>query len=226
MLIDIRNLAADLTRDDSGRLSSDDIDKAVGLALQRYSQDRPQAKVQDVTPTTTTVLPLPAAWETGFSEISALEYPIGENPPSYIPTDRYCLYQDPSAITIRVIDGVDVTKSVRVGYGIAHVVSATVDTIPLKHREAVSCWAAACLCGQLASWYSSGSDSTIQADSVQQRSKAQEYAARALSLRKQYENEIGVQEKRNVAAGAVVELRKESSTGSPHLSHPLRRSLP
>src|SRR3990172_6146482 len=104
MLVDYRDLTANLTRDDSGRLSPDDVDAAVALAVQRYSQDRPQVSVQDVTPTSTTVLPLPAAWEAGFSEISALEYPIGENPPSYIPTDRYCLYQDPSAITIRVID--------------------------------------------------------------------------------------------------------------------------
>ena len=93
----------------------------------------------------------------------------------------------------------------RATYTIKHSVTASVDTIPVQDREPVACWAAAMLCDELATYYSAGTDSAIQADSVEQRSKAQEYAARAKALRKRYFDELGIEDRRGEPAGAFVD---------------------
>lgn len=219
MLADYETLVQNLVRDDANRLALQDIDDAIALALQRYSKDRPQTAVEDLNPTSATVLPLPNVWEAGFSALKSLEYPIGENPPEYIEPSRYAFYQDPTAITIKLIDGVDTTKDVRAAFTIAHVLDATHDTIPLSDREAAACWAGALLCDQLAAFYSGGADSTIQADSVRQQSKSQEYASRAKALRKRYLDEIGVEEKTAVAASAVVVVTPTDSRGQARITH-------
>jgi hypothetical protein len=109
--------------------------------------------------------------------------------------------------------------TVRSSYSIAHQVSGSADTIPLGDREVVCCLAAASLCDQLASLYSGDSDSTIQADSVNHQSKAAEFAARARALRKRYFDELGIDTKKNVAAGEVVNLDLPSSLGTERLTH-------
>lgn len=224
MLSDYQTLVDSFVRDDASRLTEDDRNGAIVLAVARYGKDRPRIKVADLTPASTTKLPLPSAWESGVSELRSLEYPIGQNPLSYLDTDRYGLYDDGTAVTIKLQEAVDTAQKVRASFTIAHTLSTATDTIPTGDREPVACWAAAILCDQLASFYAGGTDSTIQADSVRQQSKAQEYASRAKALRKRYTDELGVEEKRNVAAGAVAELRKESSAGQARLTHPMRRS--
>ena len=219
MLADYEQLVTNLVRDDANRLSPQDIDDAIGLAAQRYSKDRPQTKVEDLTPSDAHTLPLPAAWETAFSAIASLEYPIGQRPRITIESGRWSLYQSPTAITILLEDAVSLSQKVRASFSIAQVLDATHDTIPLADREAVACWAAANLCEQLAAFYSGGTDSTIQADSVRQQSKSQEYAARAKSLRARYLNELGVDDKRNESASAVVTITPTDSRGQTRITH-------
>lgn len=225
MLADYQTLVTKLVQDDANKVVENDLDAAIALAVSRYSKDRPRTKVADVTPASANSLPLPTAWETDFSELRSLEYPIGDNPPTYIGSDRYGLYDNGTTITVKLVDAVAVAaNNVRASFTIAHVLSTTVDTIPVADREPAACWAAAILCDELASFYSGGTDSTIQADEVKSQSKAQEYAARAKALRKRYLDELGVEEKRNVAAGVVVQMRDESSAGQTRLTHPMRRN--
>ena len=110
-------------------------------------------------------------------------------------------------------------SNTRISFTIKHAVSATEDTIPLPHREPVACFAAASLCDQLAAFYAGGTDSSIQADSVEQRSKAQEYALRAKGLRKRYHDELGIEDKHEIAAGVVVNLDHPSSLNEDRLTH-------
>ncbi len=224
MLNDYKLLVADLVRDDASRLLETEIERSIAAAVLRYSKDRPREKVEDVTPTGANTLPLPASWETDFSELRSLEYPKGTNPPTFIAQDRYGFYRSTTALVIALLDAVAVAaNNTRATYTIAHALTEAVDTIPGADREAVACWAAAGLCDQLAAFYSGGTDATIQADSVRQQSKSQEYAARGKSLRKRYTDELGIDDKRNVAAGTVVNLRDESSLGESRLTHPMRR---
>jgi hypothetical protein len=75
---------------------------------------------------------------------------------------------------------------------------------------------------QLASYFSGASDSTIQADSVDRRSKGAEFAARARVMRQRYFDELGLDPKRSVAAGTVVDLDMTDSQGRDRLLHPRR----
>lgn len=220
MLIDYQTLVTELVRDDAGKVTVAERDRAIVAAVLRYSSDKPRTKVEDLTPESSQVLPLPASWEDAFSVLLELEHPIGDVPPTLIKQDRYGLYQAPAATKIQVVDGVAVAaNSVRATFTIKHQVDVAVDTIPLQHREPVACWAAASLCDQLAAFYSSGVDSTIQADSVDGRSRAQEYSARARTLRKRYLDEIGVEEKKGAPAGVVVNLDFPDSRGEDRLTH-------
>jgi hypothetical protein len=221
MLTDYQLLIQQFTAEDAGKLSAEDIARAIDLAVVRYSQDAERLKVEDVTPTDANTAPLPAAWETDFSAIRSLEYPIGKIPAIYLDPARYGLYRTPSATVVRLLDAVRVaTGTVRATYTVKHVVSDGTDTIPIQHRDAVSCWAAAMLCDQLATFYAGQSDSTIQADSVDYRGKSAEFAARAKTLRQRYLDALGVEEKRNAGAGVVVNLNQMDSRGQDRLTHP------
>jgi hypothetical protein len=222
VLTDYQTLVTEFARDDAGRIQTAERDRAIQLAVQRYSKDIERVKVEDKVVTNGNTLALPSAWEADASELRSLEYPIGMVPPAYLSNERYGLYQNPTAIVIMLLDAVAAGASIRVTYTITHVVSTVADSIPVKDREPVSCWAAALLCDQLAAFYSGGSDSTIQADSSPGQTRAQEYSARAKTLRKRYLDELGIDDKRNVAAGAVVNLNATDSQGRDRLTHPAR----
>jgi hypothetical protein len=218
-LSDIQSIVDDLLRDDAGRITPTQRDTAIVTAVARYSKDRPRQKVEDIVAPGGNLLPLPTAWEADFSQVQSLEYPIGHVPPAIISAQDYQLYTSPGTVSIMVRDGFAINENVRAAFTITHEVSDVADTIPLGDREAVCCLAAASLCDQLAGLYSGDSDSTIQADSVNHQSKAGEFASRARALRKRYLDELGIDAKKNVAAGVVVDLNLSNSLGGARLTH-------
>lgn len=222
MLADYTTLVTAAVRDDATKLASGEITAAIVQAVARYSKDRPRRKAEDITAPGGNLLPLPAAWEADFSQLSSLEYPIGNVPPDIIRAGGWAMYTTPTALKIQVMDAIGAAAAVRATYTIAHVLSAIADTIPVADRESVSSYAAAILLDQLASLYSNDQDSTINADSVQHGSKAGEFSRRAKVLRQRYFDDLGIDTKRNVAAGAVVNLDLASSVGRDRLTHPRR----
>lgn len=222
MLSDYQSLVPQLVRDDAGKIATTDRDLAITAMTRRYSKDRPRTKVEDVAATAANELPLPTAWEADFSDVIGLEYPIGQVPPANLEQGRWAYYRKPSSIVIMLEDAIAVGGSVRVTYTASHLLDASNDTIPLADREPAACWAAALLCDQLAAFYSGSRDSSIQADSVNTQSRAQEYASRAKTLRKRYTDELGVDDKRSEPAGTVVALPADSSWGRPGLLRPRR----
>jgi hypothetical protein len=219
-LSDFQTLVSDLVRDDAGKISETQRDNAIAAAVARYSKDRPRPKVQDVTSAEGgNYLDLPEAWESDFSELQNLEYPIGEFPPSFVSSQAWSLYAAPEGLSIMVGYSFPQDAVIRVSFSIAHQVDSTEDTIPLGDREPVCCLAAANLCDQLAGLYSGDGDSTIQADSVDHRSKASEFSSRARALRKRYFDELGIDTNKTVAAGVVVDLDLQSSLGGERLTH-------
>lgn len=222
MLTDYTTLVTAAVRDDASKLSAGEISSAIAQAVARYSKDRPRTKVEDLTAPGGNLLPLPAAWEADFSQLGSLEYPIGNVPPDIIGAGGWAMYTTPTALKIQVAAAIQANAAVRATYTIAHVLSATVDTIPVGDRESVSSYAAAILSDQLASLYSNDQDSTINADSVQHSSKAGEFSRRAKVLRQRYFDDLGIDTKRNVAAGAVVNLDMASSVGRDRITHQRR----
>ena len=222
-LSDVQDLVDNLVRDDSGAIATADRDAAIALAAERYSSDRPRLAVEDLTGDGTKLLDLPAAWVPDFSAIEAIEYPVGGVPPVFLERDAWDLYTSPDATQIMFLTAPADAAVVRVSFTIKHTLSLSADTIPAVHREAVSGWAAALLLDQLASRFSGDSASSIQADVVDHTSKAAEYASRARNLRKQYHDGLGIDPKRSVPAGAVVNLDLPDSRGRDRIFH--RRAL-
>jgi hypothetical protein len=219
-LADFQERITGLVRDDTGRITAADEERALADAVEQYSKDRPRHKAEDFAAIAGAIQDLPPGWQVDFSKLISLESPIGDSPPTLIPSEEVSLYLAPAGEKIMTRTAIGAGRQVRATYTIRHALDGSNDTIPSKDREAVSSYAAAILCDHLASIYSASSDSTIQADAVEHRTKAQEFASRARTLRKLYYDQLGVDPKRNVAAGVVVSPPRKDSTGWPRLTHP------
>lgn len=214
-LADYQALVTSLVRDDTGKVTTTDRDRAIGLAVTRYDRDRPRPKVEDVTYAAGgQLVALPAGWQTDVSTLLSLEYPVGSIPPVVL---GWQFYREPAAVKLMLAAALPAGAVVRASYTIAHVLDGSSDTIPLADREAVASWAAALLLDQLASLYAGDSDSTIGADAVEHRTKAQEYASRARTLRARYFDALGIDPKKTVAAGVAVNLNLPDSRGRDRL---------
>ena len=219
-LADFQDLVNDLVRDDTSKITAADVDQAIQLAVERYSKDRPRMEVEDlVAASAGHVLPMPTAWVADFSALHSLEYPIDEQPRCFMEAGEFWIYSAPGGDQIEVDSSLPSAASVRASFTIKHVVSGVEDTTPPSDREPIAAWAAAILLDQLASLFSGDSDSTIKADSVDHNSKAEEYAKRARDARRRYFNELGVDTKRPVPAGVVVDLYLKNSLGGARLTH-------
>ncbi len=219
---DFQTIVTDLLRDDEARVSNPQRDAAIDRAVIRYSTDRPQTKVVDVLAAGGNALALPNTWEADFSELISVEYPIGENPPSYIERDTYRLYRKTDGTQEIRFDNALPNANVRIAFSIKQVVVAggqPQDTVPIADREAVCKLAAADLCDQLAALYSNSQDSTIAADAVQYQNKAAQRRAQASSYRKQYLDFLGIDEKKSQAAGISVAVPLRDSLGGQRLFH-------
>lgn len=219
MLTDYQDLVDDLVRDDTGKVTAADRDVAIGLALSRYSQDRPDRKVEDLTGDGTAFLALPAGWQSDFSTLQSLEYPLGNNPPSLVAAGKWRLYDTPAGRQIMLASTVPTGAAVRATFTVRRQLDDAADTIPVDHREPVASYAAALVLDELASLFSGDSDSTIQADAVAHVTKGQEYAARARALRKRYFDVLGASEGRLAPASGVVDLDLADSRRQDRLQH-------
>lgn len=222
-LSDLASLIAQLASDSANRLTPEDRAAALAAAVERYSADAPRRAVADLAPIAG-ALDLPDDWEAEFSAALNLEHPVGHRPPRNLPNEGWYLYDSPDGTQIIIVPDWLSEGDARLTYSLRHAYDEAADTItiPDKHLEAVASWGAALLCEQLASYYAANTDTTIQADTVDHTSPARTYQSRADKLRKRYLDELGVDTRRNVAAGAVATPVPRNSVGGPRLTHPLR----
>ena len=219
MLADFRTLVDDLVRDRDQVISSTQRDSAIDQAVQRYSGDRPRPVVVDATVAAGPGLDLPAGWQSDFSTIVSVEYPIGSRPPVFLEAADLRLYESPLSVQIQLPDDVNVGDSARLTYTQRHAVDDSTDTVPLQHRLAVSYLAAAILSGQLANYYATSGEPTIAADAVDHHSKSDKFRARERDFRARYLAELGVADKRSGAAGVQVDWDGKDSRGNDRLFH-------
>lgn len=224
MLADFQILVDDLVRDSAQWVTPEQRERAIGLALSRYSTDRPRELVEDVTSTGGQALPLPAGWVAGESVLQGIETPVGRIPPVTLPSAQWSIYRGPLSEEIRLAQSLLAGDVARLSYSAPHRLSSTEDTIPQAHREAVACYAASLLAEQVATVHAGASDATIGADRVDQAHPAREWAARAKSYRNRYFatlgieiNAQGVEQPRMEAAGVVVDLDLPTTHGRGRL---------
>jgi hypothetical protein len=187
-------------------------DRALAAAVQRYGRDRPRRLVADVTSVDGRTLALPAAADP--DQPFQLEHPIDDDPPAYLDADDWIVYRGPTTTEIRLVGSLAAGAVVRMTYGASHVVDATTDTIPVRDREAVACYAAATLADMMALRTAGDGSPTIGADSVDHGSKSSNYAARANRLRQRYFELLGIDPKRLAPASATGTVPSKASWGS------------
>lgn len=218
-LTEVRDLTDDLLRDAAGRISPESRERAIGLALARYSGDRPRKLVADVTSAGGQALPLPAGWVEGASGLKALQ-----RLPETIPADwiqSFAVYRRPDEEVILIGQVLTAGDQVRVTFSAPHVLNDATDTIPEADREALCCYVAALLADQLAAASADNVEPTIQADRSDQSHPAREWAATAKRLRARYFAALGIatgitgaEKGRTAPAGTVVDFDLSDSRGA------------
>jgi hypothetical protein len=183
--------------------------------LQRYSKDRPLYLVSDVAGTGTAFTSLPVApgeqfgvFDPLFSEIKKIEYPIGQVPDEDVRSEDWSIYRSPTETQLMLSAYVPrVGESARITWTAQHKNDGS--TVPATDFYAVCDYAASLCLEAMAARASQFGDSTLGADTVNYRSKAQEYSSLAAKVRKRYFNHMGIEE--NVSG---VEGRAAISTGN------------
>lgn len=224
-------------QDGAGKLADMARQAAVSQAIiGRYSKDAPRELVSDVAgpnPASNDIA-LPTAdngattFEDGFSILRAIEYPLGQIPPSMVRDDDWMLYRAPDGLHIRFLATVlSPTDTARVTWTSRHKDDAS--TVPDGDFEAV-CDLAAAVCFQmLAAQAVQTGDSTLSADVVNYRTKSQEYLALAKQALLRYEKHMGISDADGAGAGAGVapaislgEVTNQLGAGVDRLTHPRR----
>lgn len=201
-LEDFQDLIDNMVRDEADEITIEQRDQALLLAVIRYSSDRPVTMVEELTSPGGQFLDLPASWDLQFSRPLKLEIPDGDDATEVDATIEQTL----SGVRIRAGRSLADGETLHLFFTGMHELDAENDTIPLKDREAVASWASALLLDQLSTLYSGSMDSTLDADSVNHQSKGRDYAARAKSKRQAYLDHLGIDPKRTVAHGVVVDF--------------------
>ena len=171
--------------------------------IQRYSADSPKWNTSDIEGNGTNYIPLPVSaeegedvpvWESNFSVIAQLEFPIGQQPPQLIDDSDFRVYHAPG-VADKILLNFDTPASgdfIRCSWSSRHLPDGS--TVPDRDFYAVVDYAASLGADVLASWYVSNGDATIGADVVNYRTKSQEAQAVAKMLRKRYYNHMGIEE--------------------------------
>jgi hypothetical protein len=195
-------------KDDSGKLSDPfDYDGAVTEALKRYGKHRPRLMVADLVGNGTHDLVLPTDWVSDYSAITQVEYPVGLVPAIVIDSDLWQLYRSPSGLKLRLMNAApDATETVRCEYSILYDES----TLPVADQDAVANLAASFSLRQLAAAYGQTGDSTIQADSVNYRSKTDEFRRLADSFEVLYKTHLGLKDGDTVPAATITARAPET----------------
>ncbi len=241
-LTDFENSVATRIQDSAQKLKQADIDDCINQAVkQRYSKDRPRQLASDVAADGTTNLPLPQGpsnppepFEDGFSVVSALEFPIGGVPPSYIENEAWQMYRTPSGLKIMLTyTGIPSNGDhVRVTWTARHLPGTSgnntvATTVPDADFEAVSDLASSLCCEKLAAQYAQTRDASIQADSVNYRTKSQEYLQLAKTLRQRYLDHVGIEQGQSSggasssspAAMAMGDMELRQGSGIRRITH-------
>jgi len=220
-LTDIRTKVIAIVRDDAGKLiNPDDYDRNINTAIYRYSRHRPDLQVVDIAGDGGHDYALPAGWVDEFSIIRQIEYPVGNVPPTLLDDDDYTIYQDTSGKKIRLLS---VAPSASETFRVTFTIPRTDTTIPDTDVDAV-CYLASAFClEELANLYANESDSTISADVVNHRDKAQRYASRAKALKRLYHEHLGIKEDDTITPVAkAIDLELGYPGGADRLTHPRR----
>jgi hypothetical protein len=225
----IKQLALALAQVDLANYDAGADELVLDAAVRRYEQDRPRKTAAALT-LDGGGAQLPDDYEDGFSDVLSVECPTGKRPPIYVAQEDFYVYPADAGPRLEVV--ANPGPGCRAEYSVRHTCAYPADgaddaaiaaacTVPPEHFQAVAYWTAALLCQAEAARTSGKVTPTIQADSVDQTKPAANFTKRSEDYFSRYFNELGIDPKRNVAAGTEVSFRLKDSRGLPPLTHPL-----
>jgi hypothetical protein len=210
-----------IVHDSSGKLASADYDRIVAAAIARYSKDRPDISVVDLTGNAGHDYDLPSGWIDEFSDVVSIEYPMGQIPTAFINDDiddAWTIYQTPTGKKLRLIYAAPAASQ---QFRVTFTVSRTDATIPDSDVDALCNLAASFCLEELANLYAQTSDPMINADVVNYRTKSQEFAARAKRLIQLYKEHLGIKDTDiTPPASGVISMEENYPVGIDRLTHP------
>jgi hypothetical protein len=229
-LSDMRLIVSGLIQDVAGKLSVTSRNQAIAAAVKLHSNNVPARKFQVVTGASNGVVRTPTGWVHDVSEILQIEYPLGRRPPEYLQEDQFRVIPMPTGSAPYKIYLTDSTPTASEPIGVRfttpHTFGATAsqNTIPDHHVDAVAHLAAHIACNQLAAFYSQSGDSGIQADSVNHQQKLPNYLQLAKAYVSHYMAFFKISEAGFVkAASVLVDIDRKTSWGDDLFYHPKRR---
>lgn len=198
---------------------------AINKAVKKYSADAPREVIEDEVGTggfdyATALL---SYWSDKFSVIKKVEYPVDDTDETanILADDAWIIYKKPAGTCLRFLeDNPAANESIRITYTALHVCDDIQSTIPPVDEEAVQMLAAAEFCDMLATYFAQTQDSTIQADSVDHKSKAAEYSARARTYRKGYFDHLGIVAGSVAPASVTRDQDAKTSWRGDGMTHP------
>jgi hypothetical protein len=218
---EIQQLVAGHIQDAAGKLSPDELKAAVEEALGgRYSKDRPRRVIADLTGDGAQFewdLASVSGWLDGFSQITAIEYPQGERVPALLDDGDWTIYESPTARLLRFRFALANGKVARLQMTAPHALDAS--SMPEADFYAVGALGASIAARKLAAVYTQTGDSSIAADTVNYRTKAQEYMALARRLEQDYENLLGTDPERSAPAASRTSAWPGDTAGGSRLTH-------
>ncbi|MBI5789291.1 MAG: hypothetical protein HZA78_10595 [Candidatus Schekmanbacteria bacterium] len=219
-LSEYREKVSRLIQDEAGRLSNEDIEAFIAEALSYYSKDAPFYKVADIAGDGGYQYDLPQNWLEGFSGLISVEYPAGRQLPVILESGDYTVYKTPQGLKLHFYSfSPQIGESIRLNYTTAYT-QADIDSIPLADQDIFCVLAAALCCEALARYYAQTSDTLVEADSVNYRTKSDEYARRTKELISRYHDFMGKKEDSPRAAGQTLDWDVSYSWGGDYLIHP------
>ena len=175
-------------------IADTDLQAMIGQAVQRYSNDRPLVTVEDLTADGAAETALPDDWQEGFSVLRQVEYPVDQTPPCVLDPRSWTLWDGLTGRTILWLDERPAAgATVRLTYTRQRVLAAQAKdtTVPDADWYAVCDLAASIAADALAARYAQTSEPVLGADTVNYRSKQQEWAAIARRLEARYAAALG-----------------------------------
>lgn len=197
---------------------------AIGMAVKEHSRHKPQVVVEDFDGDGGFDYAISdfASWTDGFSTIKTVEYPVDDDDEAadVLQDDAWRIYETPDGKFLRfLLNTPTADEDMRVAYTALHTCTSSACTISGFDDEAVQVLAAAYFCDMLAAYYAQNQDSTIEADSVDHKSQAGEYARRANAFRTFYNHHMGIVPGKPKAASVTRDQDKKKSWQLDGITH-------
>lgn len=178
-----------------GSALTDDVrDKAILGGVQWYNRILPRLNTVLVVATSNGIYNVPSDWSDEISRIVAIRNPADSVPPSYVSLRGLQIIAQPDGtpsqfyITPNPAPSFLLTYLARHGANLANPSETLVGSIPQEHEGPVGRMSAALAADEMADFY--GQTTRNNVDSVDYRSKADEWRALSKNLRQQVEREL------------------------------------